>query len=325
MIIDCAHYLDGARHESGPIDIAAAAAHVEREGGFVWLTLEEPTAGEMADAERAFGLHELAVEDARCAHQRAKLEDYEGASWFAVLKSARYDEREEQVHFGEIHLFIGARYLIAVQHEANGELREARERIEARPDLLSQGVVAAVWSILDTVVDGYEPVASGIEDDIDEVEEQVFSDQGDEPTQRIHALKREVLQFNRAVQPLLGPLTALERGSIAPVGDEMARYFRDVADHARRVYEQNQAQRELLTSVLEANLVQVSLRQGAIVRSISAWAAIIAVPTFIASVYGMNFDHMPELHTEYGYPMALAVMGIAVLFLHRYFRRIDWI
>jgi len=323
MIVDCAHYNDGVRQDTGPLGIAEAAQHAAEEGSFVWLGLLEPSHEELEEVRKAFGLHELAIEDAQRAHQRAKLEDYPGG-WFAVLKTAYYDEEREEVDFGEIHLFIGSGYLIAVRHGEASELKPARRRLEERPDLLAHGPVAAAWAILDKVVDDYEPVATGIEDDIEEVEDQVFAG-AEDPSQRIYSLKREVIEFHRAVHPLLGPLEALERGSIVEIDEHMARYFRDVADHARRVHEQVQSQRELLTSVLEANLVQISLRQNAVVRTISGWAAIIAVPTFIASVYGMNFDHMPELHTEIGYPLSLAVMACAVLALHRYFSKIGWI
>jgi magnesium transporter len=323
MIIDCAHYHDGVRQDSGPLGIREAAARAAEEGSWVWLGLYEPTPEEMEEAKDAFHLHELAVEDAERAHQRAKLEDYEGG-WFAVLKTAKYDEEEEIVEFGEIHLMIGSGFLIAVRHGTPGELKPARQRLEERPDLMVHGPVAAAWAILDKVVDDYEPVAAGIEDDIEEAEEQIFDDQTD-ATQRIYSLKREVIEFNRAVHPLLAPLEALERGSLADIDPHMGKYFRDVADHARRIDEQIQSQRELLTSVLEANLALITVRQNVVIRGISAWAAIIAVPTFIASVYGMNFQHMPELHQEAGYPIALLVMAIAVFFLHRFFRRIGWL
>jgi len=323
MIVDCAHYHDGVRQDTGPLGIREAATHASEEGSFVWLGLLEPSHEELEEVRVSFGLHELAIEDAQRAHQRAKLEDYE-TGWFAVLKTAKYDEEREEVDFGEIHMFIGSGYLIAVRHGEASELKPARKRLEERPDLLVHGPVAAAWAILDKVVDDYDPVATGIEDDIEEVEDQVFAG-ADDPSQRIYSLKREVIEFHRAVHPLMGPLEALERGSIVEIDDGMARYFRDVADHARRVHEQVQSQRELLTSVLEANLVQISLRQNAVVRTISGWAAIIAVPTFIASVYGMNFDHMPELHERIGYPLALAVMAIAVFALHRYFSKIGWI
>jgi magnesium transporter len=323
MIVDCAHYHEGVRQDTGPLGIEEAAAHASEADSFVWLGLLEPTHEELDRARKAFGLHELAIEDAQRAHQRAKLEDYE-TGWFAVLKTAKYDEEREEVDFGEIHMFIGSGYLIAVRHGEASELKPARRKLEERPDLLMHGPVAAAWAILDKVVDDYEPVATGIEDDIEEVEEQVFAGV-DDPSQRIYSLKREVIEFNRAVQPLMGPLETLERGGIVEIDTHMARYFRDVADHARRVHEQVVSQRELLTSVLEANLVQISLRQNMVVRTISAWAAIIAVPTFIASVYGMNFEHMPELSSPIGYPLALAVMAVAVAALHRYFSKIGWI
>ena len=182
-----------------------------------------------------------------------------------------------------------------------------------------------MWAILDKVVDDYLPVVDGIEDDIEEVEDDVFNDDVPAPTERIYSLKREVIEFHRAVWPLLSPLDALERGGYNPVPEELRRYFRDVHDHARRVDEQVTSQRELLTSVLEANLALVSVTQNEVVKKISAWAAVIAVPTFIASVYGMNFEHMPELSSEYGYPLALAVMGMAVSALVVFFRRVKWL
>ena len=323
MIVDCAHYHDGVRQDTGPLGISEAAAHASEEGSFVWLGLLEPSAAEMEEAKQAFGLHELAVEDAERAHQRAKLEDYEGG-WFAVLRTTLYDEEKEEVEFGEIHLFIGSGYLIAVRHGGASQLKIARQRLEARPDLLKHGPVAAAWAILDKVVDDYEPVATGIEDDIEEVEEQVFRAEVD-VTERIYSLKREVIEFNRAVFPLLAPLESLERGAIVEVDPQIARYFRDVADHARRVSEQILSQRELLTSVLEANLALISVRQNTVIRGISAWAAIIAVPTYIASVYGMNFEYMPELDSKLGYPLALLVMLAAVLALYRFFKRINWL
>jgi magnesium transporter len=271
-----------------------------------------------------FGLHELAVEDAERAHQRPKLEDYEN-SYFIVLKTARYDEEEEQVHFGEVHIFAAGDYVIAVRHGDASELGGARQRLEERPELLKLGPAAVVWAILDKVVDDYQPVAEGIEDDIEEVEAQVF-DAEQQPTQRIYFLKREVIEFHRAVGPLLGPLETLESGGLArAIDEELRRFFRDVADHARRVDEQVNSQRELLQGALEANLALVSVRQNDVIKEISSWAAIITVPTFIASVYGMNFEHMPELKWRIGYPLSLAVMAIAVFVLYRFFKRIGWL
>jgi magnesium transporter len=322
-IVDCAHYRDGVRQHERPLGIDQAARCAKGEGDFVWLGLHEPPDEEMEAVARAFDLHELAVEDAEQAHQRPKLEDY-GDSYFAVLRPARYDDAKEEVEFGEIHLFLGPGYVIAVRHGAASELAPARQRLERRPDLIQEGPAAAVWAILDKVVDDYLPVVEGIENDIEEVEEEIFTRQG-EPTQRIYFLKREVIEFHRAVAPLLTPLEQLERGAFIEYGPELQSFFRDVADHARRVDEQVMSQRELLTSILEANLALQSVRQNEVVRQISAWAAIIAVPTFIASVYGMNFEHMPELDSYIGYPLTLTAMAACVLVLHRFFKRIGWL
>jgi magnesium transporter len=326
VIVDCAHYKDGKRQNEGklPLDVASTCVSGAQPGEFVWLGLLEPSHEELRDVAERFGLHELAVEDAELAHQRPKLEDYDD-SYFIVLKTTNYDERAEQVHFGEINLFVARDYVIHVRHGEGSELTGARRRLEARPELLKQGTASVVWAILDKVVDDYYPVAQGIDDDIEEAEAQVFGE-GEQPTQRIYFLKREVIEFHRAVNPLLVPLERLETGGISgAIDDELRRFFRDVADHARRIDEQVNSQRELLTSALEANLALVSVRQNDVIKEITSWAAIVAVPTFIASVYGMNFEHMPELKWRFGYPLALLTMAVAVTLLYRFFKRIDWL
>jgi len=322
-IVDCAHYRDGVRQHEGPLSIEKAAREAKGNGGFVWLGLFEPSDEEMDSVAEQFDLPELAVEDAEETHQRPKIEDYEG-SFFVVLRPARYDDAKEEVLFGEIHLFIGSAYVIAVRHGAASELGPARHRLEERAELVRMGPAAAVWAIVDKVVDDYSPVVDGLETDIEEVEQEIFTDRRD-PTERIYRLKREAIEFHRAVSPLLGPLEDLQRGTFPQVDDTLRSFFRDVADHARRVDEMVMGQRELLTSVLEANLALQSVRQNLVVKQISAWAAIIAVPTFIASVYGMNFEHMPELGSPIGYPLALAVMAACVVVLHQFFRRINWL
>ncbi len=322
MIVDCAHYRDGARQHEGPLDLEHAAELCKGGGEFVWLGLHEPAGEELERVGEIFDLHELALEDAQNAHQRPKLEDYDD-SYFVVLRSARYDDAREEVEFGEIHIFLGSGYAIVVRHGEASDLRGARRRLEERPELLAEGPASVAWAVVDKVVDDYMPVVDGIENDIGEVEEDIFRGHG-ESTERIYFLKREVIQFHHAVYPLLVPLELLERGSY-PVGENVRRYLRDVADHARRVNEQVNGQRELLTSVLEANLALLSVRQNEVVREISAWAAIIAVPTFIASVYGMNFEYMPELDTHFGYPVVLVVMLAAIVLLHRFFKRINWL
>ncbi len=324
MIVDCAHYRGGERQHEDPLEIEVAAeiAAGATEGEFVWLGLRDPTDDELARAQRAFDLNPLAVEDARHAHQRPKLEDYDG-SVFIVLRPARYLDETESVEFGEIHLFLAAHYAIAVRRGEASELKPARRRLE-QSELLGHGVGAVTWAVLDKVVDDYTPVVEGIDNDIQEVEQDIFA-RGTDSTERIYFLKREVIEFHRAVSPLLPSLEALERGAYPQIDQELRRYFRDVADHARRVDEQVNSQRELLTSILEANLALLSVKQNEVIRGISAWAAIIAVPTFLASIWGMNFEDMPELNEPWGYPLALAIMAVAVLSLHRFFRRIDWL
>jgi magnesium transporter len=322
VVIDCAYYVDGQRRQELPLSIAEAAA-CSREDGFVWLGIADPTADELAEVERSFPLHELAVEDARNPHQRAKMEDY-GVDYFVVLKTARYDDEREAVEFGEIHLFAGPGYAITVRHGKASELGSARHRLEARPDLLREGPIAVVWAVLDQVVDDYEPVVAGLAEDIEDAETRVFSGAGDQ-TQRIYFLKREIIEFHRAVHPLLAPLANTERGGDPQVNETMQRYFRDINDHAQRVHDEINSERELLTSILQANLGVLSVQQNSVVRTISAWAAIIAVPTLIASIYGMNFEHMPELSWRFGYPLAVGAMLLLAAGLYAYFRRVRWL
>ncbi len=324
MIVDCAHYRGGERQQREPLEIESAAeiAAAAGEGEFIWLGLRDPTEDELNRAGKSFDLNPLAVEDARHAHQRPKMEDYDG-SVFIVLRPARYDDETESVEFGEIHLFLARHYAIAVRRGDASELKGARQRVE-QSNLLEHGVGAVTWAVLDKVVDDYLPVVQGIDEDIQEVEQDIFA-RGADSTQRIYFLKREVIEFHRAVSPLLPNLEALERGAYPQIGDDLRRYFRDVADHARRIDEQVNSQRELLTSILEANLALLSVKQNEVVRAISAWAAIIAVPTFIASIWGMNFEYMPELDERWGYPLALAIMAVAAVALHRLFRRIQWL
>jgi magnesium transporter len=323
VIVDCAHYRDGVRQHQGKLSLEQAQERVQGDGDFVWLGLFEPSEGELDEVGERFGLHELALEDAYHAHQRPKLEDYDD-SYFIVLKPAHYHDDTEEVEFGEIMLFVSRGYVIGVRHGPASDLGDARKRLEDEPELLSSGPAAAVWAIVDKVVDDYAPVVEGIDDDITEVEQEIFNEQADS-TQRIYFLKREVIEFHNATSPLLSPLQSLERGAFPQMDEQLRRYFRDVADHARRVDEQVSAQRELLTSILEANLALVGVRQNAQVRAISAYAALITVPTFLASIWGMNFAHMPELDQTWGYPAALLVMGLVVLALHRFFRRIEWL
>jgi magnesium transporter len=322
VIVDCAHYVDGQRQARAPISVEDAAACARGEG-FVWLGIADPTDEEISAVETQFPVHELAAEDARAPHQRAKIEDY-GVDYFVVLRTARYDDEREQVDFGEIHMFAGPGYAITVRHGRASELASARRRLEERPDLLREGPVSVVWAVLDKVVDDYEPVVDGLEEDVEDVETRVFSGTG-EQTERIYFLKRVVIEFYRAVHPLLTPLANIERGGDPQVNEAMQRYFRDINDHVKLVHEEIASQRELLTSVLEANLAVLSVQQNAVVRKISGWAAIVAVPTLIASIYGMNFEHMPELSWRFGYLVAVGAMLALSAGLYLLLRRVRWL
>jgi magnesium transporter len=324
VIIDCAHYKDGRRQHEEPLSLEEAATRcTTADGGFVWVGVHDPTDRELSAIAGQFSLHELAVEDATHAHQRPKLEDYGDGDFFVVLRTAHYHDDVEEIEFGEVHLFIGPAYVVSVRHGAGSPLHEARLRLEARPELVELGPASVVWAIVDKVVDDYEPVVAGLEDDIEEVEVGVFGGSG-HPTQRIYFLRREVIEFYRAVHPLVAPLESLETGFVT-LPPMLQQFFRDVADHVRRVNETVMQQRELLSSVLQANLAVVTVEQNDVVRKVSGWAAIITVSTLIASIYGMNFDHMPELHWRVGYPMALALMLLAAFGLWRTFKRTGWL
>jgi magnesium transporter len=323
VIIDCAHYKDGSRQHQGPLRVEEAARRCKENDGFVWLGMHDPDDAELLKVAEEFDLPELAVEDAMQAHQRPKLEDYRNG-YFLVLHTARYLDDVEEVEFGEVHVFTGPGYVIVVRHGAASELSEARQRLEDHPELLIEGPVAAVWAILDKIVDDYEPVIAGLENDVEEVEVAVFGE-SDDQTRRIYFLRRELAEFFRAVHPLLQPLEELVSKEHPEVTGPMREHMRDVADHVKRLEDAIATQRELLGSILQANLSVISVQQNDIVKKISGWAAIITVPTFIASVYGMNFHNMPELRWHYGYPATLFVMVVLGFVLHRVLRRASWL
>jgi magnesium transporter len=324
MIVDCAHYRDGRRQHEGMMEPREAAAICRDDPGFVWLGMVEPSPEELADVQATFGLHELAVEDAQSFHLRPKVEQYDGDVTFVVLRTARYVDEREEVEFGEISLFVGPGFVITVRQGTASDLHPARLRLEARPELLEAGPASVLWAIADQIVDDYAPVVEGLERDIEEIEQMVFSG-SHAPTRRIYLLRREVTDFYRAVHPLLGPAAAITQGGVLPIGDGLRTYFRDVDDHLKLVNEEVIAQRDLLSTILQANMAVLSVEQNNVVRKISAWAAIITVPTFIASFYGMNFDHMPELRWRLAYPGVVALMVLAAVVLYVSFKRARWL
>lgn len=324
MIVDYAIYHDGMRKaEPAELDAAVKAARDDA-AAFAWLGLHEPNEGEFADVAATFDLHELAVEDAIDAHQRPKLEVYDDTLQ-VVVKTARYDDALEQISFNELMLYIGSGFVVSVRHGPSAGLGAVRTRLEGDAELLRAGPGAVLYAIIDQVVDDYAPVLSGLEIDIDEVEEAVFSPSVPSVAERIYKLKREVLEFYRNTSMLLEPLDRLSRRHVPNVDPALQHYFRDVHDHLVRMVAQLQGYRELLTSILEANLAQIGVRQNEDMRKISSWVAIVAAPTLIAGIYGMNFAYMPELEWRYGYPMALGLIAIICISLYRLFRRSGWL
>jgi magnesium transporter len=323
MIVDCAVY-KGGRRQTGDLSVAEASRACRQDGSFVWLGLFEPDADEFDAVTSEFGLHPLAVEDAINAHQRPKLEVYD-ETLLLVLKPVRYIDHDEVVEIGEIALFVNPEFVISVRHGRPSPLKEVRERLEREPELAVRGPGAVLYAIVDRIVDDYESVVEDLTVDIQEVEEQVFSQDRHNPAERIYYLEREVLDFRRAVQPLASAVERLATKPFDVVDPELQPYFRDVHDHLLRVSATMDQFRDLLSTALGANLTQISVRQSEDMRKITAWVAIAAVPTAVAAIYGMNFDHMPELRWEFGYPAVMLVILLICLFLYRRFRRAGWL
>ena len=342
-VVDCAVYrggvrcpdVSGVREALEAVRGGRSSESCDGSDGFVWIGLHEPSEREFAGIAEEFGLHPLAVEDAVHAHQRPKLERYDN-SLFAVFKTIRYVEHteltatSEVVESGEVMVFTGRYFVITVRHGSHGSLRSLRHRLEDDPELLAKGPSAVLHAIADQVVDDYLAVAEAVQDDIDEVEIDVFSPTNGKTSRggdasRIYQLKREVLEFKRAVSPLLRPMQMLGERPMRLIDPEIQKYFRDVADHVARVHEQVTGFDDLLNSILQANLAQASVVQNEDMRKITAWAAILAVPTMITGVYGMNFQHMPELHWKYAYPLVLCVTVVICIVIHRGFRRNGWL
>ena len=326
MIVDCAVYRDGSRIalDSHRDDLRAACQALSGDGDFIWLGLHEPAGPELEGVAATLGLHPLAVEDAVKAHQRPKLEAY-GDGLFLVLKTLWYVDAEDAVETGEIAVFLGPHYLVTVRHGEGMELAASRRGAESGPSVLDHGPAAALYMVCDSVVDRYAEVAAALEIDVEEVERSVFSDSRARDSERIYRLKREVLEFRRAIGPLREPMQRLATGQVALVPPEVTPFYRDVADHLSRVGETVDGVDHLLDNVLNAHLARLSLQQNEDMRRISAGATLFLAPTLIAGVYGMNFDHMPELHWALGYPMALLMMVAVSWTLYRLFKRSGWL
>ncbi|MFD6885281.1 magnesium and cobalt transport protein CorA [Streptomyces sp. NPDC059957] len=337
-VIDSAVYRDGVRVAS-PTTLADTFRRLrELPDGMAWIGLHRPTEPELHSLAGEFNLHPLSIEDALEAHQRPKLERY-GDTLFVVLRAARYLDALEEVDFGELHIFVGPDFLITVRHGAAPDLSAVRRRMEESPELLSLGPEAALYAILDAVVDGYAPVVEGVQIDMDEIETEVFS--GDPAvSRRIYELSREMVEFQRATRPLVGMLHSLMAG-FAKYGtdEELQRYLRDVADHVTHTSERVDGFRQALTEILTVNATLVSQQQNAEMRAlaeagfeqneeikkISSWAAILFAPTLVGTIYGMNFEDMPELKWAGGYPFAILLMAVVCVSLYIIFKKRDWL
>ncbi|MFF4161458.1 magnesium and cobalt transport protein CorA [Streptomyces sp. NPDC001678] len=337
-VVHAAVYRDGHRVAT-PTSLADTYRRLrEQPDGMAWIGLHRPSEEELLSLAGEFDLHQLAVEDALEAHQRPKLERY-GDTLFVVLRAARYLDAPEEVDFGELHVFVGPDFVITVRHGAAPDLPAVRRRMEATPELLALGPEAVLYAILDAVVDGYAPVVAGVQNDLDEIETEVF---GGDPavSRRIYELAREMVEFQRATRPLVGMLHGLMAG-FAKYGtdDELQRYLRDVADHVTHTSERVDGFRSALTDILQVNATLVTQQQNAEMRAlaeagfeqneeikkISSWAAILFAPTLVGTIYGMNFDNMPELHWAGGYPFAILLMAAVCTSLYFIFKRRDWL
>ncbi|MBW8794283.1 MAG: magnesium and cobalt transport protein CorA [Streptomyces sp.] len=337
-IVEAALYSDGVR-VSTPATLAETYRELrETPSGMAWIGLARPTSDELLSLATEFDLHPLSVEDAMEAHQRPKLERY-GDTLFVVLRAARYLDAPEEVDFAELHVFVGPDFVITVRHGAAPDLSAVRRRMEDSPDLLKLGPEAVLYAILDAVVDGYAPVVEGVQNDIDEIETEVF--RGDPSvSRRIYELSREMVEFQRATRPLVGMLHGLMAGFTKyETDEELQRYLRDVADHVTHISERVDGFRQALTEILTVNATLVTQQQNAEMRAlaeagfeqneeikkISSWAAILFAPTLVGTIYGMNFSHMPELHWGFGYPFAIGLMGVVCASLYVIFKRRDWL
>jgi magnesium transporter len=319
-IVDCAVYEDGCRR-AGDLPLTDAGEAARCDGSFVWIGVYEPSEEEFDAVRREFDLHELAVEDAVDAHQRPKVELY-GNTMLVVLKTVRYTGESDDLETGEILLFINRDFVVTVRH-GQSRLHDVRLEVENRPDLLRYGTGAVLYAIVDRIVDDYEPVVQAVEVDIQEVEHDMFSPERTNPASRIYAMEREVLDLHRAVTPLAPAIDKLARGEF--IHPELRTYFRDVHDHLLRQVGRIEGFRDLLSSALQANLTQATVRQNEDMRKISAWVAIFAVPTGVAAIYGMNFADMPELQWRLGYPAVLILIICICALLYWRFRRSGWL
>lgn len=321
-VVNCAAYDRSGRRSDISIDAISDVLDAD-DGSFVWLGLYEPDEALLDKLQEEFGLHDLAVEDAHHAHQRPKIETY-GQSLFIAIHTAQLVGT--RIQFGETHLFVGQHYLVTVRHGASTTYEAARARMEREPELLAHGPAAALYAVLDMAVDRFAPIVDEFGAVLNSLEQDIFADDYRKQTvKKLYDLKRELTRLRMAAAPLQDILAQLTRARGDLIGEEIQLYLRDVHDHVVRVNETTDTLREMLTAAVSVNLALVTVRQGEIVKRLGAWAALLAAPTLVASWYGMNFVHMPELQGRWSYAVLVAAVGGVVLWLHRMFRRAGWL
>lgn len=321
MIVNLTAY-EGGRPVKD-VALEAIPAHLKRPDSFVWLGLFEPTEELMRQVQKAFHLHDLAIEDAHSAHQRPKVETY-GDSLFVVLQTAQ--KIDNKIALGETHVFIGTGYIVTVRHGASLSYTAVRQRCETVPDHLARGPGFALYAVMDFIVDNYMPIVEELEDEINEMEETILRGRyADEITEQLYERKRDLMCMRRAAMPLLDVCGILTRATTPLITAETEPYFRDVHDHVVRINQSIEMAREMVTTALQVNLHQVTVKQNEVVKKLAGWAGLLGVPTMIASFYGMNFEHMPELKWDYGYPAVLGVCVLACTYLYYRLKKADWL
>jgi len=323
VIVDSALYQKGIRVD-GPTDISDLVDIAKSSGGFVWLGLAEPSHEELQMIVGELNFHPLAVEDAVHAKQRPKIEGYEGLTLF-VLKTVFFDPTETEISTGEILCFISDHFIVIVRHGEGSPLATVRRDLEAKPELMALGPYAVLHAVLDRVIDGYIAIATALEQEVARLETKVFSGRRQTFSQDIYFLKREFIEFRHAIEPLVLPVQKVAGENFTLVPEPLKPFFRDTLDHLMRACDHATGLDSMLTSVLQADLAHVQVQQNIDVRKITAWVALASGPTMIAGIYGMNFEHMPELSTRFGYPLVIGGMVLLTLFLFRKFKKSDWL
>lgn len=323
MIVDYALYQNGVRYKE-PSNLPELISKARNGEGFIWLGLAEPTPNEFEKIVGDFRFHPLAVEDAITAHQRPKFEEYPGVQAF-VLKTAFYEESSSQVSTGEIFCFIGDYFIVVVRHGNGAPLVNTRHALESNPEQLAKGPYAVLHAILDHVIDCYIDISIELENDVLAVEHKVFGGDSKTVSRDIYLLKREIIEFRHAIDPLLAPLQQVASVGARHVPDSLTPFFRDTLDHLSRASDAASGLDSLLGSALQADLAHVQVQQNADMRKITSYVALASVPTMVAGVYGMNFDVMPELRWKFGYPLVLVSLLVLTGFLYRKFKKSGWL